>query len=95
MDYRASDRKSLDRQLEENRFRVSLDDIYELFVEQPLDIYSDEEWDYMGESVLERIIEHMTPGVISRKRPLRLIIELPPEKVVPEMARQTEVAVRR
>ena len=81
--------------LKENLVRLSLDDIHELFVDQPLDIYSDNEWDYMGESVLDRIIEHMTPGFIDQRDPLRLVIVLPPEKIVPDITPRTEIAIRR
>lgn len=88
-------RRGLEHQLEENLVTVSLDDIHELFVDQPFNIFSEDEWDYMGESVLDRITMHMTPGMISRKRPFRLVIRLPEEKIVPGIARQTESAVRR
>jgi hypothetical protein len=87
--------EDLERQLEQSLVTVSLDDIHELFVDQPVDLYSDDEWDYMGESALDRIIEHMTPGRVRKKRPIRLVIQLPPEKIVPDLAGRTEVAIRR
>jgi hypothetical protein len=95
MNGKAFDGSNLESQLKENLVRLSLDDIHELFVDQPLDIYSDNEWDYMGESVLDRIIEHMTPGFIGQKDPLRLAIVLPPEKIVPDITNRTEIAIRR
>jgi hypothetical protein len=87
--------KKLEHQLEENLVTVSLDDIHELFLDQPFDIFSEEEWDYMGESALDRIIQHMTPGTMRRKQPLRLVIRLPQEKIVSDIARQTEIAIHR
>jgi hypothetical protein len=87
--------KKLEHQLEENLVTVSLDDIHELFIDQPFDIFSEEEWDYMGESVLDRIIQHMTPGKMRRKQPLRLAIRLPQEKILSDIDRQTEIAIHR
>lgn len=87
--------KKLEHQLEENLVTVSLDDINELFLDQQFDIYSDEEWDYMGESALDRIIQHMTPGRMREKQPLRLVIRLPQEKIVSGIAQKTEIAIHR
>ena len=87
--------KKLEDQLEENLVTVSLDDIHELFLDQPIDMFSEEEWDYMGESALDRIVQHMTPGTMRRRQPLKLVILLPRERIVPDIAGKTETAIHR
>lgn len=76
-------------------FTVKIDDIAQLLTAAPRDILSDQPHAYMGQSVLERVLDHYQHEKGLLKKRHRLVLLMPPDKIAPGLAERCQAAMGR
>jgi hypothetical protein len=74
---------------------LKLNTIDELFTAPDVNPFSDNELDVLGEAALMHAVRRMLARRIRHWHEARLIIQLPPEQITPDLQVQTQAAVRR
>ena len=76
-------------------FRVEIDDIRYMLIAPPRDVFSKRKYVYMGQSVVDRLLEHflMQKGLSKQKH--RLVLLMPPDKITPALSQELEAALDR
>jgi hypothetical protein len=74
---------------------VKLDDIAHLFIPPEFDPFSDQEAELLGQPALLYVLRQLGPGIAKRSNPLNLTVQLPLEKITPDLKAQVEQALRR
>jgi hypothetical protein len=74
---------------------VKLDDIAHLFVAPEFDPFSDQEAELLGQPALLYLLRQLGPGLVKLGSPLSLTVQLPPDKVTPDLKSQVDQALRR
>jgi hypothetical protein len=74
---------------------VKLDDIAHLFVAPEFDPFSDQEAELLGQPALTYLLRQLGPGAVKQGRPIHLTVQLPPDKVTPDLKARAEQALRR
>ncbi len=74
---------------------VKLDDIAHLFVAPEFDPFSDQEAELLGQPALAYVLRQLGPAAVRRKHPLRLTVQLPPDKITPDLKMRAEQALDR
>lgn len=74
---------------------IRLDSIDQLFNEPDINPFSDEEVDVLGEPALLRAVRRLLAHRVRNWKGMRLILELPADKITPGLEQETENAIRR
>ena len=74
---------------------IRLDTIDELFNAPDINPFSDEEVDVLGEPAMMRVVRRLQARRVRNWEGVRLIIELPPDQITPDLEARTEQAIRR
>jgi len=74
---------------------VKLDDIAHLFVAPDFDPFSDQEAELLGQPALTYVLRQLGPAIVRQGHPLRLTLQLPSDKIVPDLKLHTAQAVSR
>ncbi len=74
---------------------VKLDDMAHLFVAPEFDPFSDQEAELLGQPALAYVLRQLGPATVRERHPLRLTVQLPPDKIMPNLKAQAEQALRR
>lgn len=82
-------------ELTTKQITVKLDDIAHLFVAPEFDPFSDQEAELLGQPALLYMLRQLGPAAVRKKHPLQLTVQLPPDKVTPDLKARTEQALRR
>jgi hypothetical protein len=82
-------------ELTTKQITVKLDDIAHLFVAPEFDPFSDQEAELLGQPALLYMLRQLGPAAVRKKQPLQLTVQLPPDKVTPDLKARTEQALRR
>lgn len=78
-----------------NDILIRLDTIDELFNAPDINPFSDEEVDVLGEPAMMRAVRRLQARRIRNWQGVRLIVELPPDQITPDLEARTEQALRR
>ena len=76
-------------------FYFEVDDIRHMFVPPPRDAFSKQPYVLMGQSVVDRMLEHFRQEKGLGKKRHKLVLLMPPDKVTPGLARECEEAMDR
>lgn len=76
-------------------FTVEIDDVSQLLTVAPKDLFSDQPHIYMGQPVLERVLEHFHHEKGLAKRRHRLVLLMPSEKISEGLTERCRAAVER
>ncbi len=76
-------------------YHVEIDDVRYMLIEPPRDIFSERPYVYMGQSVVERLLEHFKKQKGLKKRRHRLILLMPRDKITPGLSQELEAALDR
>jgi hypothetical protein len=82
-------------ELTTQQFTVKLDDITHLFVAPEFDPFSDQEAELLGQPALNYVLRQLGPARVKEGGPIHLIVQLPPEKVTPDLKARTTRALQR
>jgi hypothetical protein len=82
-------------ELTPKQISVKLDDIAHLFVAPEFDPFSDQEAELLGQPALLYVLRQLGPATVRKKHPLQLTVQLPPDKLTPDLKARTEQALRR
>src|SRR5512144_795460 len=74
---------------------VRLDDIAHLFVAPEFDPFSDQEAELLGQPALMYVLRQLGPAKVKEGSPICLTVQLPPDKVTPDLKTRAEQALRR
>ena len=74
---------------------LKLNDIAHLFVAPEFDPFSDQEADLLGQPALVLVLRQLGPRTVNDGQPLCLTLQLPPDKVTPDLKARAEQALRR
>ena len=74
---------------------IRLDTIDQLFNAPDINPFSDEEVDVLGEPAILRAVRRLQAHRIRNWEGVRLILELPPDQITPDLEARTEEALRR
>ena len=74
---------------------VKLDDIAHLFVAPEFDPFSDQEAELLGQPALVYLLRQLGPDVLHQRHPIHLTVQLPPDKVTPDLKARAGQALRR
>jgi hypothetical protein len=74
---------------------VKLDDIAHLFVAPEFDPFSDQEAELLGQPALAHLLRQLGPAKVREGQPIRLTVQLPPDKVTPDLKARTAQALQR
>jgi hypothetical protein len=74
---------------------LKLNDIAHLFVAPEFDPFSDQEADLLGQPVLVLVLRQLGPRTVNDGQSLCLTLQLPPDKVTPDLKAHAEQALRR
>jgi len=74
---------------------IRLDTIDELFNAPDINPFSDEEVDVLGEPAMMRAVRRLQARRVRNWEGVRLVIELPPDQITPDLEARTEQAIRR
>lgn len=74
---------------------VKVDDIAHLFVAPEFDPFSDQEAELLGQPGLAYVLRQLGPGTVRQGHPLRLSVQLPPDKITPDLKARAEQALER
>lgn len=74
---------------------IRLDTIDQLFNAPDIDPFSDEEVDVLGEPALLRAVRRLQAHRIRNWQGVRLILELPPDQITPDLEARTHAALQR
>ncbi len=72
---------------------VKLDDIAHLFVAPEFDPFSDQEAELLGQPALAYVLRQLGPAAVRKRHPLRLTVQLPPDKITPDLKARAEQAL--
>ena len=76
-------------------FIIDIDDIRELLIAPPRDIFSDRPHVYMGQSVVDRLLEHFMHQFELKSQKHRMVLRMPSEKITPDLSARCEEALDR
>ncbi len=82
-------------QLTTKSITVKLDDIAHLFVAPEFDPFSDQEAELLGQPALAYVLRQLGPAAVRKRQPLRLTVQLPPDKITPHLKARAEQALHR
>ena len=74
---------------------LKLNDIAHLFVAPEFDPFSDQEADLLGQPALVLVLRQLGPRTVNDGQSLCLTLQLPPDKVTPDLKARAEQALRR
>jgi hypothetical protein len=74
---------------------MKLDDIAHLFVAPEFDPFSDQEAELLGQPALAYVLRQLGPATVRKRNPLRLTVQLPPDKITPDLKARAEQALDR
>ena len=74
---------------------VKLDDIAHLFVAPEFDPFSDQEAELLGQPALVYVLRQLGPATLRQGHRLRLTVQLPPDKITPDLKTRAQQALRR
>jgi hypothetical protein len=74
---------------------LKLNTIGELFNAPDIDPFSENEIDVLGEAALPHAVRQMLARRLRHWHEARLVIQLPPDQITPDLQAQTQAAVRR
>ena len=74
---------------------MKLDDISHLFVAPEFDPFSDQEAELLGQPALEYVLRQLGPATVRKQQPLRLTVQLPPDKLTPDLKTRADQALTR
>jgi hypothetical protein len=74
---------------------VKLDDIAHLFVAPEFDPFSDQEGELLGQPALTYVLRQLGPATVKEGNPIRLTVQLPLDKVTPDLKARAERALER
>jgi hypothetical protein len=74
---------------------VKLDDIAHLFVAPEFDPFSDQEAELVGQPALIYVLRQLAPGTVRKQQPLRLVVQLPPDKITSQSRTRADQALAR
>lgn len=77
------------------QIKVKVDDIAHLFVAPEFDPFSDQEAELIGQPALVYVLRQLGPGTVRKQQPLRLVVQLPPDKIVSESKTRADQALAR
>lgn len=75
--------------------RVEIDDVRHMLIAPSRDIFSKRPYVYMGQSVVERLLDYFHKQKGLRKRKHKLILLMPPDKITPNLSKEIEEALDR
>lgn len=75
--------------------RVEIDDVSHMLIAPSRDIFSRRPYVYMGQSVVERLLDYFLKQKELKKKKHKLILMMPPEKITPDLSREIEEALDR
>ena len=75
--------------------RVEIDDVSHMLIAPPRDIFSRRPYVYMGQSVVERLLEYYHKQKGLKKKKHKLILMMPPDKITPNLSKEIEEALDR
>lgn len=76
-------------------FVVEIDDIRHMLIAPPRDVFSTRPYVYMGQSVVDRLLEHFRKQKGLEKRRHRLVLLMPRDKITPNLSAECEAAMDR
>jgi hypothetical protein len=82
-------------ELATKQITVKLDDIAHLFVAPEFDPFSDQEAELLGQPALAYVLRQLGPATVRKKSPLRLTVQLPPDRITPDLKTRAEQALQR
>jgi hypothetical protein len=82
-------------ELATKQLTVKLDDIAHLFVAPEFDPFSDQEAELLGQPALAYVLRQLGPAKVKEGHPIQLTVQLPPDKVTPDLKARTEQALHR
>ena len=82
-------------ELTTQQITLKLDDIAHLFVAPEFDPFSDQEAELLGQPALTYVLRQLGPAKVRASQPIRLTLQLPPDKVTPDLKTRAEDALRR
>ena len=88
------DRVEMDQEGVET-FVVEIEDIRHLLMAPPRDVYSSQPYMYMGQSVVDRLLEHFAQEKRPESKRHRLILLMPEDRVAGDMSARCEEALDR
>jgi hypothetical protein len=74
---------------------IKLDDIAHLFVAPEFDPFSDQETELLGQPAFVYLVRKLGPDLMKKSQPISLTVQLPPEKITPDLKPRVEAALRR
>lgn len=74
---------------------VKLDDIAHLFVAPEFDPFSDQEAELLGQPALAYVLRQLGPATVRQGHPLCLTVQLPPDKITPDLKTRAKQALDR
>jgi hypothetical protein len=74
---------------------IKLDDITHLFVAPEFDPFSDQEAELLGQPALTSVLRQLGPAKVKEGHPIQLTVQLPPDKVTPDLKARAEQALHR
>jgi hypothetical protein len=74
---------------------VRLDDIAHLFVAPDFDPFSEQEAELLGQPALTYVLRQLGPAKVRQGDSLRLTVQLPPDKITPDLKARATQAVQR
>jgi hypothetical protein len=78
-----------------NEMKIKIRDIEQLYLAPEMDPFSDLEVEMFGESAFQRIQKQLQPGFWRNSGKLRLVIQLPKEKIKPGLEEKVQGAIDR
>lgn len=75
--------------------KIKLRDIEQLYLAPGMDPFSELEVELFGESAFQRIVKQLEPGFWRKSGTLRLVIQLPKEKIKPDLDKKVMAAIDR
>jgi hypothetical protein len=82
-------------ELTTKQITVKLDDIAHLFVAAEFDPFSDQEAELLGQPALMYVLRQLGPATVRKGHPLRLTVQLPPDKITPDLKTRAAQALDR
>ncbi len=74
---------------------LKLDDIAHLFIAPEFDPFSEQEAELLGQPALAYVLRQLGPGTVKQGHPIRLTLQLPPDKMTPGLKARAEQALHR
>jgi hypothetical protein len=74
---------------------IKLDDIAHLFIAPEFDPFSDQDAELLGQPAFLYLLRKLGPDHLKQGPPLNLTVQLPPDKITPDLKARVEQALRR